>query len=101
MSSAYHPQIDGKTEAANKFLEGYLRSYASDKQAQWCKWIPLAEWWYNTTYHTSTKMTPFYSLYGYEPPSIKTYLEDHPKVQAVENHIQQTQEVLSLLKENL
>eukprot|EP01018_Ginkgo_biloba_P024719 Gb_03960 [translate_table: standard] len=101
ISFAYHPQTDGQTEAINKCLEGYMRSYASDKQAQWCEWLPLAEWWYNTTYHTSTKMTPFQALYGYEPPSIKTFLTDSPKIQAVESHIQQTQEVLRLLKENL
>lgn len=80
MSSAYHPQTDGKTETLNKCLEGYLHNYASDKQAQWDKWLPLAEWWYNTTYHTSTKMTPFQALYGYEPPRIKTFLTDSPKV---------------------
>jgi len=101
MSSAYHRQIDGQTKAVNKCLEGYLHIYASDKQAQWCKWLPLAEWWYNTTYHTSTKMIPFQALYRYESPNIKTLLTNNHKVQAVENHIQQTQEVLRLLKENL
>ena len=63
-SSSYHPQSHGQTEIVNKYLEGYLCCFVSDKQAQWVKWLPLAEWWYNTSFHTPTKMTPFMALYG-------------------------------------
>jgi transposase InsO family protein len=74
-SSSYHPQSDGQTEIVNKCLEGYLRCFVSDKQTQWFKWLPLAEWWYNTSFHTTTKMTPFMALYGYHPPSITSSLK--------------------------
>ena len=100
-SSSYHPQSDGKTEIVNKCLEGYLRCFVSDKQTQWVKWLPLAEWWYNTSFHTATKMTPFMALYGYQPPSITSYLRENSKVQAVEHHIEHQQQVLQLLKDNL
>ncbi|XP_027067707.1 beta-amyrin 6-beta-monooxygenase-like [Coffea arabica] len=33
----------------------------------WRKWLPLAEWWYNSSYHSSLQMTPFEALYGYKP----------------------------------
>ena len=52
-NSSYHPQYDGKTEILNKCLEGYVRLFSYDKQTQWVKWFPLAEWWYNTSFHTS------------------------------------------------
>ena len=68
MSSTYHPQTDGQIEAVNKCLEGYLHSYATNKQNKWVQWLHLVEWWCNSTYHTSAKMTPFQTLYGYEPP---------------------------------
>jgi hypothetical protein len=100
-SSSYHPQSDGQTEIVNKCLEGYLCCFVSDKQAQWFKWLPLAEWWYNTSFHTATKMTPFMALYGYHPPSITSSLKEKSKVQAVEDHIENQQQVLQILKDNL
>jgi hypothetical protein len=82
-------------------LEGYLRCFVSDKQTQWFKWLPLEEWWYNTSFHTATKMTPFMALYGYHPPSITSSLKEKSKVQAVEDHIEHQQQVLQILKDNL
>jgi hypothetical protein len=74
-SSSNNPQSQGKTEIVNKCLEGYLLFFVSDKQTQWFKWLPLVEWWYNTSFHTTTKMTPFMALYGYHPPSITSSLK--------------------------
>jgi hypothetical protein len=64
LSTTYHPQTDGQTKVVNKCLETYLRCFASEKQHQWAQWLPLAEWWYNTSYHTTTRMTPFEAVYG-------------------------------------
>eukprot|EP00253_Pinus_taeda_P017399 PITA_17399 len=68
---------------------------------QWVKWLPLAEWWYNTSFHTATKMTPFMVPYGYQPPSITSYLRENSKVQVVEHHTKNQQQVLQLLKDNI
>ena len=100
-SSSYHPQSDGQTEIVNKCLEGYLRCFVSDKKTQRVKWLPLTKWWYNTSFHTATKMTPFMALYGYHPPSITSYLRENSRVQVVEDHIEHQQEILQLLKDNL
>ena len=74
MSTPYHPQTNGQTEAINKCLETYLHCFALEKQHQWVHLLPLAEWWYNTTYHTVNKMTPYEIVYGQQPPSIISYL---------------------------
>jgi hypothetical protein len=42
-----------------------------------------------------------YLLYGYHPPSITSPLKRNTKVQVVEEHIGNQQEVLKLLKDNL
>ncbi|KAJ4759850.1 polyprotein [Rhynchospora pubera] len=68
MSTSYHPQTDGQTERLNQCLEQYLRCMAFDQQRKWCKWLPLAEYWYNTSFQQSLNTTPFHALYGYNPP---------------------------------
>jgi hypothetical protein len=100
-SSSHHPQSDGQTKIVNKCLEGYLHFFVSDKQTQWFKWLPLAKWWYNTSFLSAKKMTPFMALYGYHPPSITSSLKEKYKVQAVEDHIENQQQVIQILKDNL
>lgn len=72
-STAYHPQTDGQTEVVNRGLECYLRCFAGDRPKQWSSWLPLAEYWYNTTFHSAIQSTPYEVVYGQPPPSHLTY----------------------------
>ncbi|XP_050249176.1 uncharacterized protein LOC126696484 [Quercus robur] len=101
MSSAYHPQSDGQTKVVNKSLEQCLRAFARDKPKQWVEWLPLAEFWLNTNYHTATKLTPFEALYGFQPPKLLNYIPGLTKAAVVEEYLQTRQQILSLLKTNL
>jgi hypothetical protein len=85
MSTTYHPQYDDQTEVVNKCLETYLRCFVSEKQHQWVQWLPLAEWWYNTSYHMATKMTPYEAVYGQRPPTVTTSLLGTSKVQSMDS----------------
>ena len=66
-SSSYYPQIDGQSERVNQCLESYLRYMCSEHPSHWSDWLPSAELWYNTNFHTSLQLTPFKALYGYKP----------------------------------
>jgi transposase InsO family protein len=77
MSTSYHPQTDGQTEVVNRCLENYLHCFAGDKPKEWTRWLPWAEWWYNTTCHSATKMIPFEAVYGLPPPILSTYTQAH------------------------
>lgn len=67
LSTAYHPQTDGQIEILNKCLESYLWCMTGEKPSSWASWLPLAEWWYNTTYHLAIQTTPYEALYGQNP----------------------------------
>ena len=87
MSSAYYPQANGQTEVVNKSWEQYLRAFAADKPTTWVDWLSLAEYWFNTNFHTSTKTTPFEALYGYPPPRLMDYVPGTTRVEAVHMHL--------------
>lgn len=63
--TAYHPQTDGQTEIMNK---RYLRCFCSESPRTWGQWLPWAEYWYNTTFHSALGTTPFQEVYGRTPP---------------------------------
>ena len=67
MSSSYHPQTDGQSERLNQCLETFLRCTVHACPKQWCKWLPLAEFWYNTSCHSALGRSPFEALYGHPP----------------------------------
>ncbi|MBW0489153.1 hypothetical protein O181_028868, partial [Austropuccinia psidii MF-1] len=67
LSTAYHPETDGQTERVNQILEQYLWMYVSYHQDDWNTWLPLAEFAYNNSDHSSTKLSPFFIMYGRDP----------------------------------
>ncbi|KAK1678256.1 hypothetical protein QYE76_039104 [Lolium multiflorum] len=100
-TTAYHPQTDGQSERVNQCLEMFLRCMVQDEPTAWRRWLPLAEFWYNATTHTSIGCSPFKALYGHEPnmgamPELDTVTE--PSVAGV---IKDRAAQLELLKKHL
>jgi hypothetical protein len=67
VSTAYHPETDGQTERVNQTLEQYIRIYCAYQQNDWHEWLPMAEFAYNNSDHTSTQVSPFKANYGFNP----------------------------------
>lgn len=101
MSTAYHPETDGQTEVINRCLETYLRCFIADQPRTWLQWLPWAEYWYNTTYHVSTGVTPFEVVYGRAPPTLLRFTIGETKVEAVARELQDRDEALRQLKAHL
>ncbi|GJV06394.1 putative reverse transcriptase domain-containing protein [Tanacetum coccineum] len=64
MSTAYHPQTNGQSERTIQTLKDMLRACVIDFRNGWDKHLPLVEFSYNNSYHTSIKAAPFKALYG-------------------------------------
>jgi hypothetical protein len=89
MSSAFHPQSDGQTEATNRVIIMYLRCFTGDRPRQWLRWLPWAEYVYNTAYQSSLRETPFRVVYGRGPPSIHSYEPGETRVDAVARNMEE------------
>src|SRR5207245_8751935 len=67
MSTAFHPQTDGQTEQLNHKINQYLRTYVSDHQGKWAKWIKIAQFVWNNTVSEVTTDSPFGITQSYSP----------------------------------
>ncbi|GKF44421.1 putative reverse transcriptase domain-containing protein, partial [Tanacetum coccineum] len=64
MSTAYHPQTDGQSEHTIQTLEDMLIACVLDFRGSWDIHLPLVEFSYNNSYHSSMRCAPFEALYG-------------------------------------
>ncbi|GKB91486.1 putative reverse transcriptase domain-containing protein [Tanacetum coccineum] len=64
MSTTYHPQTDGQSERTIQTLEDMSRACVIDFGGNWDVHLPLVEFSYNNSYHSSIRCAPFEELYG-------------------------------------
>ncbi|KAJ9545162.1 hypothetical protein OSB04_024869 [Centaurea solstitialis] len=64
LSTAYHPQTDGQSERTIQTLEDMLRACVLDFGGSWEDHLPLIEFAYNNSYHSSIEAAPYEILYG-------------------------------------
>ncbi|MCO5603809.1 hypothetical protein L7F22_057961 [Adiantum nelumboides] len=65
---------DGQSEEANSAVLDLLKCYVSEHKATWEHYLPLVEYAYNNTVHTSTGKAPFEIVKGGKkvPPILQT-----------------------------
>jgi len=101
MSTAYHPETDAQTERVNQCLESYLLCICFAKPKSWRKWLSLATWWYNLSYHSAIKKSPFEALFGYPTSTLLAIMNAPTTVPTVGEYLQQRQIVTQVLKKEL
>lgn len=101
MTTAYHPQSDGQTERVNQCLETYLSCFVHVCPSKWRKWLSLAGYWYNTSYHSSLGYTPFEVLYGHLPRQLGLDLRDSCTVPALQDWMHERKLMVQLVQQQL
>ncbi|MCO5606531.1 hypothetical protein L7F22_060719 [Adiantum nelumboides] len=82
-SSSFHPQTDGQSEEANFFFLDLFKCYVSKHKATWEHYLPLVEYAYDNTVHTSTGKAPFeIAEWGKKVPPI---LQTKDKIFEIDN----------------
>lgn len=101
LSSAYHHHTNGQTEVVNRCLEGYLRCMCAENPKEWAAWLPLAEWWFNTHFHSATQITSYEVVYNQAPPLHLPYIPRECAIAAVDRSMQRRELMISTLKHHL
>ncbi|KAL2230223.1 UNVERIFIED_CONTAM: Transposon Tf2-12 polyprotein [Sesamum indicum] len=63
-STAFHPQTDGQSERTIQTLEDMMRACTMEFKGNWDDHLPLMEFAYNNSFHSSIGMAPYEALYG-------------------------------------
>ena len=85
MSSAYHPEMDGSTERANRTVTQMLRQCISDKLSDWVSKLPAIEFVINSAQSESTGYALFFLNTGHMPRSMlwnSACPDEYPSVRA-------------------
>ncbi|WVZ49241.1 hypothetical protein U9M48_000615 [Paspalum notatum var. saurae] len=101
MSSAFHQQSDGQSEATNKIITMYLRCLTGDRPRQWLQWLPWAEFCYNSSFQASLGTSPFKVVYGRDPPTLQQYNGSSARLPAVDQQLHDRDEFLMEIRDRL
>jgi hypothetical protein len=76
MSRAWHHESDGHTHVDNKVVETTIRAHVHNMQTNWSELLCMVEFAINNSKHSSTKYTPFFTVYWRHPltPFARTVL---------------------------
>ncbi|MBW0476512.1 hypothetical protein O181_016227 [Austropuccinia psidii MF-1] len=92
LSTSYHAETDEKTERLIQILEHYFCIYVCYHQDYWNTWLPLSEFAYNNSDHYSTKKSPFWTVYGRDPPFYSAHITQYTPSGKSSTKIQSEQE---------
>ena len=79
--------MDGQSDIVNSFVLDLLKNYVNeiDKQNQWEKYLPLVEYAYKNTMHSSTRKSLFEIIEGRS--KVSPLLRTHDKIFVAEKYV--------------
>jgi len=101
LSTAFHPQTEGQSERTLQTLEDMLRGCALDYAGSWDHNLPLVEFAYNNSYHSSIDMAPYEALYSRRCRTPVCWEEVGEREPSKVELIDQTKEIVDLVRERL
>ena len=101
LSSAYHPQTDGQSERTIQSLEDLLRACVLEHSGSWDQLLPLIEFTYNNSFHSSIGMAPYEALYGRKCRTPLCWFETSEALTLGPEIIQQTTDKIKMIQEKM
>uniref|UniRef100_A0A8K9UMP7 Gypsy retrotransposon integrase-like protein 1 n=1 Tax=Oncorhynchus mykiss TaxID=8022 RepID=A0A8K9UMP7_ONCMY len=89
--SGFHPESNGQVERVNQDVGRFLRSYCQDRPGEWATFVPWAEMAQNSLHHSSTNLSPFQSVLGYQPV-LAPWHQSQTEAPAVDDCFRRTEE---------
>jgi hypothetical protein len=69
--------------------------------SKWSSWLSVAEYWYNSSFHSSLRNTPFEVLYGRMPCHFGLSVDDSVSHVDLKSWLSQRELMLRVIKQNL
>ena len=93
--------MNGQSKGANSIVLDLLKSYVGEvaQANQWEKYLPLVEYAYNSTIHSSMGKTPFEVIEG--RPQLPLILKPHNKIFAADEEVQDIRVAFDKIKESI
>ncbi|SGY38977.1 BQ5605_C003g02116 [Microbotryum silenes-dioicae] len=102
MSTAFHPQTNGRSERTNRTVIQVLRTLVNRRQNDWANHIATVEFVINSSLNKSTGKTPFEVVLGFNPELTPIAPRDGSTVlQAVEAVVDERETAVAEARDNL
>ncbi|MCO5593692.1 hypothetical protein L7F22_047709 [Adiantum nelumboides] len=95
-SSSFHPQTDGQSEEANSTVLYLLKCYVSEHKGKWEQYLPLVEYGYNNSVHSSIGKAPFEIAEGGKKVPLILHTKD--KIFEADKYVQDMDEMYKKVK---
>ena len=77
------------------------RAYVGAKPTKWERYLPIFEFAYNNSKHTSTRYSPFMLLYGFQPRALIDVNIHHDELRSTPKFLRDMQDMLHIKRDNI